>query len=467
MAISLWMNAALWLAFAVAVYFAACIAFFLARPRASLPEAGTGARLPPFPAGFLFGTAASAFQIDGGAGLTDWSRFEEEPGRIARGDRSGIATGHRARVEEDVERMAALGADAYRLSLEWARLEPSEGVWDEREWELVAAELRLLRRRGIEPMVTLLHFTLPLWLASRGGATAADLPERMARFAREAALRLGSEADLFCTVNEPNVQMFQGYVEGVWPPALRSPKEAVRAFAGLLRAHAAAAAALRRAHPRARVGAAVNLIHFEPRSRWSLLDWLAAEGAERAFNWAFADSVAAGRIRLRIPGFPRVDEPLEGLRGSLDFLGINYYTRYLVRFSPRAPGLVERRPGPGPKSDLGWEIRPQGMLSLLRRAWARYRLPIYVTENGIADAAGESRPRFLRDHLLAISRALGEDVAIRGYFHWSLLDNFEWAEGFAPRFGLYRIDYRTLERIETPGVPAYRELIREARSSVG
>jgi beta-glucosidase len=307
-------------------------------------------------------------------------------------------------------------------------------------------------------MVTLLHFTLPAWLADRGGVRAGDFPLRFAHFAGEAARRLGPEVELWCTLNEPNVQMYLGYVEGVWPPGRKSPAEAVEAFAGLLRAHALAAGALRRHDPGARVGVAQNLVVFEPASRLSVPDWLAARTAEAAFDWAFPDSIAAGRMRLQAPGFPALDEPLPELRGSTDYFGANYYRRDLVRFAPRAPGRIELRPGPGPRNDLGWEVHPEGLLRVLRQAWARYRLPVYVTENGIADAAGERRAAYLRAHAHAVARALAEGVDVKGYFHWSLMDNFEWAEGYAARFGLYRVEPGTLARLATPATAAFAEL---------
>jgi beta-glucosidase len=447
---------------AVLAYVAACAVLSWRHRTPALAAAElaqpAGASLPP---GFLLGTATSSHQIEGGTDGNDWAEFERQPGRVARGERSGRAVDHWNRVAEDVALMRALGANAYRFSIEWSRVEPEEGRWDEAAWSHYADEVRRLRAAGIVPMVTLLHFTLPRWL--QGGATAAAFPERFGRFAGEAARRLGAEVDLWCTINEPNVQMYLGWVEGVWPPGRRSPTEAVQAFASLLRAHAAAAAAVRRHDAAAQVGVVSHLVLFDPASRASLPDWIAAREADRAFNWAFTDSIAAGRMRLSAAGMPKLDEPLPGLLGSSDFIGLNYYRREMVRFAPRAVGLVEVRPGPGERNDLGWEIHPAGLLRLLREAHQRYPLPLYVTENGIPDAAGTRRGSYLRAHLRAVERAVGEGVPVRGYFHWSLLDNFEWAEGFAPRFGLYRVDYATMERTPAGGAEEFRETARRLR----
>jgi len=416
------------------------------------------ARTPPaWPRGFLWGTATAAHQVEGG-NHNDWSRFEEEPGRIAQGERSGLAVDHWNRMAEDVALMTALKANAYRFSIEWSRVEPEEGRWDEAAWGRYGELLRLLSEARITPMVTLLHFSLPTWMADRGGIAAPDFGDRFAHFAGEAARRFGAEVELWCVLNEPNVQMYLGYVTGTWPPGKKSPAEAVQAAAGLLRAHAKGAKALRAASSRAKVGVAMNLAEFQPASRWSLPDWLAARGAATSFDWAFYDSIGAGRVRFDSPGFPRVDEALADLAGSADWFGANYYTRNLVHFSPAEPGMVALRTGTREQSDLHQEIYPEGLLTLLRTASKRYSLPIYVTENGIADSKGDKRGPYIRSHIHAVSRAIAEGIPVRGYFYWSLMDNFEWAEGFAPRFGLYGVDYTTLARTAAPGSEAFRDL---------
>ena len=445
----LWRALGVMLLVLILLYIGTCVLLTMSQGESGLETVHRiDTTLPP---GFLLGTATAAHQIEGGNARNDWARFEEEPGRIASGDKSGDASDHWHRVAEDINLMRALGANAYRFSIEWSRLEPNEGTWDEAAWAHYEDELRQLRAAGITPMVTLLHFTLPLWLAERGGATAPDFPERFGRFAAQAARRFGSMVELWCTLNEPNVQMMLGYLEGTWPPGKRAPDEAARAFAGLMRAHAAAAGALRAGAPGAKIGVAVNLVVLDPASRWSLFDWLASYFAGRAFNWAVYDSIQNGRVQLWIPGLLKVDEPLPALQGSVDFFGMNYYTRYLMRFSPWAHGMIERRFGPGERSDMNWEIYPEGQLRMLKKAWNRYKLPIYITENGIADAAGTRRAAFLQSHLSAISQAIRAGIPIHGYFYWSLIDNFEWAEGFAPRFGLYHVNYKTFARTPAAG----------------
>jgi len=439
------------------LWLGACVYFAASRPERPFVAEDLSRPPGPLPAGFLWGTATAAHQVEGG-NRNDWSRFEEEPGHIARGERSGRAVDHWNRMSEDVALMSRVRANAYRFSVEWSRVEPTEGKQDEAAWARYVELVRLLDQAGITPMVTLLHFTLPQWIADRGGVTAPDFPERFGRFAEEAARRLGSRVELWCVINEPNVQMYLGYVLGIWPPGQRSPEEAVKAFAGLMRGHASAARAIREADPGARLGVAMNLVDFEPESRWSLPDWLVARGCALAFNWAFYDGIRSGRIRLQFPGFPSVDEPLPELRASADWFGVNYYMRNLVRFAPWADGFFTMRPGPGERNDLGWEIHPEGLLDVVRAASGRYGLPIYVTENGIPDATGDKRGKYIRSHVHAIERALGEGIPVRGYFHWSLVDNFEWADGFAPRFGLYRVDAATLNRAAAGGAETFAAL---------
>jgi beta-glucosidase len=254
--------------------------------------------------------------------------------------------------------------------------------------------------------------------------------------------------------------MYNGYIDGIWPPGARSKEHAVQAFAALLRSHAAAAGVLHRELPGAQVGVAQNLIDFEPRSRLNLIDWYAAVSAADAFNWAFYDSIAAGRICFRATGFPSLDEPLAGLAGSTDFFGMNYYRRELVGMDLSSPSLIKNVPGPGPKTDLGWEIHPEGLLQLLRESFRRYKLPIYITENGLADGNGAARVTFLDDHIHAVALALQEGIPVKGYFHWSLLDNFEWSHGYSKRFGLVHVDYQTQQRTPKASADFYARVIR-------
>jgi beta-glucosidase len=454
-----------WLVLAVAIgallWVGVCALFILTRPTVTFSPAELARPAPDLPAGFLWGTATSAHQLEGG-NENDWTRFESVPGNIEGGDRSTVAADHWNRMAEDVAHMTAIGANAYRFSIEWSRLEPEEGSWNEAAWARYQDLLRQLREAGITPMVTLLHFTLPNWMADRGGVAAADFPERFSRFAAQAARRLGPDVELWCTINEPNVQMYMGYMVGNWPPLEASPARAASAWVGLARAHAAAAKALRSVDPDAKIGIAQNQMALQPAWRLWIPDWLTVRLVDQAWNWAFHDAVQDGRVRLRLPG-ASIDERMPDLAGSADFLGLNYYHRYLLHAVPGAPQGVEMRPGPGMKSELGGDpppgdSYPEGMLLLMREAWDRYGLPIYITEAGIADDQGVMRGPLIRAHVEAIQRALSEDIPVRGYFHWTLMDSFEWEKGYRPRFGLYHVDRETLERTRAGGAEVFLAL---------
>jgi beta-glucosidase len=434
-------------------YWLACLFFSRQDPELQFSSARSK---PQYPPDFLYGTATSAHQIEGG-NQNDWSLFEDA-GKVARGEKSGAACDHWNKYNEDIALMKQANCNAYRFSIEWSRVQPTEDSWDEAAWEHYASELAQLREEQIIPMATLLHFTLPQWLVARGGVLAPDFVEKFAEFSAEAARRCWSMVEHWCTVNEPNVQMFMGYLQGHWPPAKKSPAEATQAFVALLKAHAAASREIRAVSPEAQIGVAMNLICFEPHSRGSLLDWISTRMVSNAYNWAFYDAIKKGRIQFRLPGQEPIDEPLDTLLHSADFIGVNYYTRYRIRFSPRAEGFVEWQPGPNPRSDLGWEIYPEGLLRLLREASRRYQLPLYITENGIADHRDSLRGGFIEDHIHSVALALQEGLPVQGYFHWSLLDNFEWAEGFEPRFGLYRVNYETLQRTATSSLDTFRRL---------
>jgi beta-glucosidase len=449
------------LAVAILAWLGVCLSLTLSHPRPSFTANELARPAPPLPKGFLWGTATSAHQIEGGT-RNDWTRFEARPGAIENGDTSAVAVDHWNRMAGDVALMKAIRANAYRFSIEWSRLEPTEGVWDEAAWARYRELVSSLREARITPVATLLHFTLPLWMADRGGIAAPDFPERFSRFAGEAGRRLGPGVDLWMTLNEPNVQMYLGYVLGAWPPHENSERRALLAWRGLLRAHAKAALALRAADPGARIGLAHNQMVLHPASRLWPPDWLAAGFVDQVWNWAFADAIRDGRARLRLPG-SALDERMPELRGSADWFGLNYYFRYFVRLAPGAPDGVRLTAGPGMVSELGGDpppgdCYPEGLLVLMREAWSRYRLPIVITEAGIADAEGKMRGPLIRAQVESIHRALAEGIPVLGYLHWTLLDNFEWDKGYRPRFGLYWVDRRTLERSPAGGSEVFAAL---------
>jgi beta-glucosidase len=402
-----------------------------------------------FPPGFLWGTATAAHQVEGQNSNNQWWDWEQQPGRIWHGDRSGDACGWWRDPEPDLDRAAALGQNAHRLSIEWSRIEPREGFYDDAAIERYRAMLQALRQRGMTPMVTLHHFTNPRWLEEQGGWLHPATPQRFARFAARAVQALGDLCALWCTINEPIVYATQGFLLGIWPPGESNIARTLRVASAMLRGHAEASAAIRSVNPAARVGLVHQLRLFDPATQ-DARDVAVAANWDYLFNGVVLHALRTGRV-LPPVGAGRM---WPGLRGSCDFFGLNYYTRERVAFDPRAPGLIFGRrftPADVPQGDVGFEgktygeIYPAGLYRALRRA-ARLRLPIYITETGLPDAHDDRRPGFLLGHLAAAHRAIQSGVDLRGVFLWTLIDNFEWSEGWGLRFGLYALDERTQAR---------------------
>jgi beta-glucosidase len=416
-----------------------------------------------FPPGFLWGTATSAHQVEGQNSNNQWWDWEQQPGRIWHSDRSGEACGWWRDPEPDFDRVAALGQNAHRLSIEWSRIEPREGVFDDAALDRYRAMLLSLRRRGITPMITLHHFTNPRWLETQGGWLHPATPQLFARFAARAVAVLGDLCELWCTINEPMVYVTQGYLLGIWPPGRRDIVGAIRAAAGLLRGHAAAAAAIRNINPAIQIGIVHQLRLFDPATP-AARDVAVAAIWDYLFNVIVLHALRTGRV-LPPFGSGRV---WPALRESCDFFGLNYYTRERVAFDVRQPGLMFGRRYTPPdvlQSQAGFEgktygeIYPAGIYRALRRA-ASLRLPIYITETGLPDDDDDQRPGFMLGHLAAAHRAIHDGVDLRGIFLWTLIDNFEWTEGWGLRFGLYALDERTGARRRRPSAALYAAIAR-------
>ncbi|MGD8398297.1 MAG: glycoside hydrolase family 1 protein [Anaerolineae bacterium] len=412
-----------------------------------------------FPDGFLWGTATAAHQVEGNNRSNDWWQFERRPGAIWHGDRSGLACDWWRNAEADFDRMARLGHNTHRLSIEWSRIEPQEGIYDATALDRYREMLGGLRDRGIEPMVTLFHFTTPLWLARRGGWSNPASVAHFRRFAHHAAEELGGLVDLWCTINEPNVYAVLGYLLGEHSPGLRSLSLCFRVLRHLLLAHAAAYRVIRARCAGARVGLVKNIQIFEPLQPDHTPSVLATRLMDYLFNEVTLQAVHDGRIRFPLQVPPTVHGALVD---SIDFVGLNYYNRQRVRLG--AGPLMQPTPG-AEVSDHGrhgtyGEIYPPGLYQALKRV-ARLGKPVYVTENGLPDDDDDQRPCFLLAHLAQMHRALEEGVDVRGYYHWSFVDNFEWAEGWDLRFGLFALNEKTQARTPRPSAHLYSQIIAE------
>jgi beta-glucosidase len=411
-----------------------------------------------FPDDFKWGVAVAAHQVEGDNTNNDWWAWEQEEGHIKDGLQSKKACNWWENAEADFDRAAKLGLNAMRLSIEWSRIEPQPGEFDDAALARYAEMLQGLHARGIEPMVTLHHFTNPLWLADDGGWENPETVDRFACFARRVVEALGQHCDLWCTINEPNVYSFFGYVDGTWPPGKSDQKTAFLVMRHMLMAHADAYREIHDVQPNARVGLAPQMRILDPANPNSQLDRRAANVADRAFNQAILTALAKGRWTLPL-GFG----PAWRLRGTLDWIGLNYYTRELVAFDRAQRESLYTRRLHAPDAEMldgGYgEFYPHGIFRCLKRL-DRLGLPIYVTENGIPDDDDDQRPRYLLTHLHETWHAIQMCYPVKGYYHWTLVDNFEWAEGWSPRFGLYSLSLKNKSRKPRQSAQLYADIIR-------
>ena len=378
-----------------------------------------------FPDGFLWGAATAAHQIEGNNVHSDWWRAEQA-GLLPHC--SGPACDSWNRWPDDVRLLTELGLNAYRLSVEWARVEPEPGQFDQTAIDSYRRQLETLKHAGIEPMVTLHHFTSPRWLADRGGWSNPDSVPRFLDYADRVVRATADVVRWWITFNEPSILSFKAYIEGSWPPFQPwNLRGYVRLLRHAARAHRLGRRLLRSQRPDALVSMAFAMWPLQPVRRWSPIDQLMA----RLGDWFWQ-----GRILSRSAS-------------ALDWIGVNYYSRTFVGWPWPA-----RPPGSGERTDFGWEIYPEGLYAVLRRM-GRYGKPVVITENGIADADDRRRAAYIVEHLREVHRAIADGVDVRGYMHWTLLDNFEWAEGFSQRFGL-----ATREREPRPSARVYAAIAR-------
>lgn len=413
-----------------------------------------------FPAGFLWGAATAAHQVEGSHTNNQWAVWETTPGHIYQDQKAGLACDWwNGRYVEDFDRAAEMHHNAHRFSIEWSRIEPERGKFDNAAIEHYAQMIEALRARGMEPLVTLHHFTDPLWIDKIGGWTNPETVRRYERFVRLVVEELGSGVKMWCTINEPMVYATQGYLLGRFPPGRTNPGQTYKVAENMLRGHAAAYHAIKNISSAAQVGFAKHQISLKMR-RPALFHWPAHHLVRQTFNRAFVEAILTGE--LKFSGRKKVEIP--EARDTADWIGLNYYYRFLVGFNllrPRQLFIEQTRPRDGilgPES-VG-EIWPEGMFEQLRWLGERTDKPLYVTENGVADADDTLRPLHMVRSLRSVWQAINFNYPVKGYFYWTLVDNFEWAEGYDPRFrfGLYGCDYETQARTRKRSAELYGEI---------
>ena len=402
-----------------------------------------------FPNGFFWGAATSAHQVEGG-NHNDWSEWEIKNAKIKMQNAklkswpdyilknypnllqeenyiSGRTCDHYNRFEEDFDLAKSLGHNAHRFSIEWSRIEPEEGKFNQEAIEHYKKAILSLRERGLEPFVTLWHWTIPLWFRDKGGWRSKKNINYFFRYEKKIVSELRDNVRFWITLNEPEIYSINSYLKGVWPPQKKNLISYFSVIRNLIYAHRKAYKIIKKIQPRAQVGIAKNNVYFEQYKNKptgiilkKFIDWW--------WNFYF----------------------LNKIKNHQDFIGLNHYfhNRIIYGFNKNENKIV---------SDMGWELYPEAIYFVLKDL-EKYKKPIYITENGLADARDEKREWFIKESLKNVHKAIQEGVDVRGYLYWSLLDNFEWDKGFWPRFGLIEVDYKTLERKVRPSATAYKRI---------
>lgn len=395
-----------------------------------------------FPKDFIWGTATSAHQIEGDNTNSDWWEWEQSKSYTSKNARefplepSGLACDSYNRYEEDFDLCVGLNNNAVRISIEWARIEPEEGSFDEKEIEHYRKVLKAAKDRGLKTFVTLHHFTNPIWFSNIGGWMNIKAPEYFAKYSKKCAEELHDLIDVYLTINEPQVYIYMSYFHGIWPPNKSNTLISLWGHFILARANNKSYDAIKAVHKSKKlkvpkVGIVKNIVCYEVSS-----------SSKNPF-----DGITAGFLN-----FIGRDFLLLLMKGKFDLIGLNYY------FTNRIENMKTKNPD-DVTSDLGWWIYPKGLEKVLV-SLKKYKVDIFVTENGLADDKDLKREEFISGMLASCANAIKAGVKLKGYFHWSLLDNYEWHHGFWPCFGLVKIDRKTLERIKRPSYDFYAKICK-------
>jgi beta-glucosidase len=386
-----------------------------------------------FPTEFLWGTATAAHQIEGNNTNSDWWQWELDRHKKFLGpqDQSQQACDSYNRYAEDFDLCKQMNNNAVRFSIEWARIEPQEGVFDQTAIEHYKKMLEAAKKRGLKTFVTLHHFTNPMWFAKKGGWANKDAPKYFQNYVRVCANEFSSLVDTFITVNEPQVLISIAYIAGLWPPQKRNLLKAIKVRNNFIQTHKLAYAEIKKVS-NTPVGFASQILWFEKTNNWNFVAMLIK------------------KVLFKL----NADYFLQPLKEHMDFIGLNYYITFKLRHIIFRPKKTEC-------SDIGWWIHPEGMRNILNYL-KKYNLPIYITENGLSDSADEKRINFIQRHLVEIWQAIQDGIDIRGYFHWTLMDNYEWHQGYIPKFGLFAVDRENnLTRVPRPSVAFYSEICKD------
>ncbi|MBI5401306.1 glycoside hydrolase family 1 protein [Candidatus Wolfebacteria bacterium] len=408
-----------------------------------------------FPDNFYWGAATSSHQVEGN-NHNDWAEWEKATAdgklQIANGKNwpdyilknypnplqkknyiSGSACGHYNRFKEDFDIAESLDHNTHRFSIEWSRIEPKEGNFNEKEIGHYRQVIKALKSRGLEPFITLWHWSFPLWIAKQGGWQNKKSIYYFVRYVEKIVSALGNDVKFWLTLNEPEIYSINSYLKGQWPPQKKNPITYLKVTENLIEAHKKSYKIIKKNQPSAQIGIAKNNIYFESHQN-KFINHILKKAVDWWWNFYF----------------------LNQIKNYQDFIGLNHYFHNRINFGFNKNENKK-------VSDTGWELYPEGIYFCLKDL-KKYQKPIYITENGLADSEDKNREGFIKETLRNVYKAIKDGVDVRGYFYWSLLDNFEWDKGFWPRFGLVEIDYKTLERKIRPSAWEYKKIIENGLS---
>lgn len=410
-----------------------------------------------FPTGFLWGTSTSAYQVEGNNLNSNWSEWEKVPGHIFENQTCGNACDWwSGKWKEDLERMKLTHQNAHRLSIEWSRIQPEIDRWDENALEFYRKLLMGIRERNITPIITLHHFTEPIWISEMGSWENEKIVKLFNDYVEKVVEALKEYCTYWIPINEPNVLVHQAFIEGNFPPGKSSLSSAFSAMSNLVKAHSLSYSSIKRILPTSRVGTAINYRAFWPKNSANPFDVWMCNFLNKQYNDSFMIAINSGKL-----SFALKNEKISNATNSFDFVGINYYSGDEIKFSPlKLKDFFHERSYPPmcEISENGFIANvPNGFETAIR--WAeKFRKPIIITENGIEDSKDHLRPQYLIEHVHKLWRAVNLSVPVRGYFHWTLVDNFEWERGWSQRFGLWRLNLQDQTRIKTKSVELYSQI---------
>ena len=422
-----------------------------------------------FPPQFIWGTATASHQVEGNC-LNNWSEFEkgfksDGSPNIINHQISGLACDHWNRYSEDIDLINELGVSFYRFSIEWSKIQPDQNTFNQESLDHYSKFIDTLLEKNIQPVITLHHFTHPIWFDQLGAFEKEENIRIFVKFCIKVFNEYSNRVTYWCTINEPAVVATQGYFSGMFPPGKQNPQLAAIVLKNLLLAHVDSYRALKSLDngPKAKIGLVKNINQFEPWRRWYILDWAVSRVVDYFFNGAALKFLNTGQFNIRVPGLAWIKYKNKYAIDSMDFFGLNYYSHnhLKIKLSLNEPFILKYKKN-DTMTDMPYTIYAEGIYRAIKLV-SKLNKPIIITENGIADKYDNKRSLFIQRYLYAVHKAINDGFNVKGYFYWSLMDNFEWAFGYDMKFGLFSVNFKTQERNLRNGSGAFIDIVKNEK----